>query len=322
MNTNFWPGKIAPDFLLNLEGAAPATFYERYCGRTTVVLLARDGMSLVPFVDFGSQTQLLAVISGSGVEASLEGVPAVWDDGRIARAFLGRDRFEETVAVILRPTLAVAAQLVSPTKDSIEACLAALPVEVEQVCTASAPVLMVPDSLPTELCSKLISAHDADNFESGMLRQRADEVALVPDPEIKKRRDHLLAEEDLVRDVTSALSERLLPAIARAFHYPVTRMESYKVVAYDAEKGGYFKLHRDNMTPDARHRRFALSLNLNEDYEGGELVFPEFGACLYRPPAAGALVFSGSHLHGAREVTAGTRYVLLTFLWGDEVSSA
>ena len=60
--------------------------------------------------------------------------------------------------------------------------------------------------------------------------------------------------------MTSALSERLLPAIARAFHYPVTRMESYKVVAYAAEKGGYFKLHRDNVTPDARHRRFALSL--------------------------------------------------------------
>jgi len=74
----------------------------------------------------------------------------------------------------------------------------------------------------------------------------------------------------------------LLPAIARAFHYPVTRLESYKVVAYDTANGGYFRLHRDNVTPDARHRRFALSLNLNADYAGGRSPGP---ACGGRPCA-------------------------------------
>jgi len=42
---------------------------------------------------------------------------------------------------------------------------------------------------------------------------------------------------------------------------------------------------------------FALTLNLNEGYEGGHLRFPEYGAYLYRPGAGGAVVFSGSHLH-------------------------
>ena len=40
-----------------------------------------------------------------------------------------------------------------------------------------------------------------------------------------------------------------------------------------------------------------MSVNLNDDYEGGAVRFPEFGGGLYRPPAGGALVFSCSLLH-------------------------
>jgi len=95
-------------------------------------------------------------------------------------------------------------------------------------------------------------------------------------------------------------------------------LEPFKVVCYDSATGGYFRRHRDNVTPDARHRRFALSINLNDDYQGGSLVFPEFGPEGYSPPRGGALVFSGELLHEATAVTAGKRYVLLSFLWGDE----
>jgi len=66
------------------------------------------------------------------------------------------------------------------------------------------------------------------------------------------------------------------------------------------------------------HRRFACSINLNtEDFEGGELRFPEFGNHLYRPPTGAAIVFSSSLLHEPLHVTAGRRFVLLAFLYGD-----
>lgn len=84
--------------------------------------------------------------------------------------------------------------------------------------------------------------------------------------------------------------------------------------------GGYFRPHRDNSTPDARQRRFALSLNLNAAYAGGELESPEFGPCLYRPPPGAATVFPGTLLHAAPDVTRGRRYVLLSFLWGEEAA--
>ncbi|MBE7213520.1 MAG: 2OG-Fe(II) oxygenase, partial [Gluconacetobacter diazotrophicus] len=61
-------------------------------------------------------------------------------------------------------------------------------------------------------------------------------------------------------------------------------------------------------------RRFAVSINLNDGFEGGELVFPEFGSRRHRPPAGGALVFSCSLLHAVTPVTAGTRFAFLPFV--------
>ncbi|MFB1486644.1 MULTISPECIES: 2OG-Fe(II) oxygenase family protein [unclassified Thiocapsa] len=276
---------------------------------------------LPPFSALAARAQLLGVVPGTSDPGGDLGFPILQDDGRLTRAFLGGPALRDSVALVLRPTLAIAARLASPTIMAIDRALDTLLPQVFRVREESAPVLMVPDVLPQSLCARLIAAHDADNFESGMLRQADGAVVLEPDAQAKKRRDHRLTDAALVNAITAALSERLMPAIARAFHYPVTHMEGYKVVAYDAATGGYFRLHRDNVTPDARHRRFALSLNLNADYEGGELIFPEFDACLYRPPAGGALVFSGTHLHAARDVLAGKRYVLLTFMWGDEASA-
>ncbi|MGH9334082.1 MAG: 2OG-Fe(II) oxygenase, partial [Vicinamibacteria bacterium] len=73
----------------------------------------------------------------------------------------------------------------------------------------------------------------------------------------------------------------------------------------------------DNLSPATAHRRFALSLNLNEAYEGGELSFPEYGPIRYRPAAGEALLFSCSLLHEVSEVTSGERFALLSFLFGE-----
>ncbi|MEE2619026.1 MAG: 2OG-Fe(II) oxygenase, partial [Candidatus Poribacteria bacterium] len=65
------------------------------------------------------------------------------------------------------------------------------------------------------------------------------------------------------------------------------------------------------------HRRFAMSLNLNQGYKGGYLRFPEFGSNLYQPEVGEALVFSCSHLHEVTEVTKGRRFALLSFLFSE-----
>jgi predicted 2-oxoglutarate/Fe(II)-dependent dioxygenase YbiX len=136
--------------------------------------------------------------------------------------------------------------------------------------------------------------------------------------DFKKRRDAAIEDEGLREETRVAIKRRLLPEVEKAFRFKVTRIERYIVARYDAEDGGYFRPHRDNLTDGTAHRQFACSINLNaEDFEGGDLRFPEYGMRTYRPPTGGAVVFSCSLLHEATPVTKGCRYAFLPFLYDE-----
>jgi predicted 2-oxoglutarate/Fe(II)-dependent dioxygenase YbiX len=142
---------------------------------------------------------------------------------------------------------------------------------------------------------------------------------VVEDAAVKNRRDHYLKDPELVGLVNLRFARRLLPEIAKATFYRVTAFEEFKVARYDSATGGYFRPHRDNNTLSGAHRRFAVTLNLNSDeYEGGELTFPEYGPDLFKPATGDAVAFSCSLLHEARPVARGSRYVLLAFLFGED----
>ena len=78
-----------------------------------------------------------------------------------------------------------------------------------------------------------------------------------------------------------------------------------------------FHAHRDSTTQGTAHRRFACSINLNADFEGGDLRFAEYGPATYRPPVGGAVVFSCALLHEATKITAGRRYAFLPFFYDE-----
>jgi predicted 2-oxoglutarate/Fe(II)-dependent dioxygenase YbiX len=99
-----------------------------------------------------------------------------------------------------------------------------------------------------------------------------------------------------------------------------TRMERYIVSCYAAADGGHFRAHRDNTTKGTAHRRFAVSINLNAEFDGGEVSFPEYGPRGYKAPAGGAVVFSCSLLHAVSRVTAGQRFAFLPFIYDDEAA--
>jgi predicted 2-oxoglutarate/Fe(II)-dependent dioxygenase YbiX len=109
-----------------------------------------------------------------------------------------------------------------------------------------------------------------------------------------------------------------MPELSKAFAYRASRFEGFKIACYQASDRGFFSAHRDNLSPTTAHRRFALTLNLNDGYQGGQLRFPEYGPERYRPAAGAGLLFSCSHLHEVLAVTAGRRFVLLSFLFGED----
>jgi predicted 2-oxoglutarate/Fe(II)-dependent dioxygenase YbiX len=121
-----------------------------------------------------------------------------------------------------------------------------------------------------------------------------------------------------VAALRARIGRRICPEIKKAFQFMVSRIERDLVARYDAETGGHFGPHRDDTGLLVAHRRFAVSINLNDDFDGGEISFPEFSPQGIKAPPGTAVVFSASLLHQVSRVTRGRRYVFLTFLFDEE----
>jgi predicted 2-oxoglutarate/Fe(II)-dependent dioxygenase YbiX len=182
-----------------------------------------------------------------------------------------------------------------------------------------APVLVAPRIFEPDLCQALIAHYRQGQAEpSGFMRERNGITIRVHDTAHKSRSDVQIDDEKLRAACQERVRARLIPMIERAWNWRATRMERYIVARYSAEDGGHFNPHRDNTTKGTAHRRFAVTINLNaEDYEGGDLRFPEYGARTYRAPTGGAVVFGCSVLHECTLVTRGERFAFLPFLYDE-----
>lgn len=221
--------------------------------------------------------------------------------------------------LLLDPTLRVIVRADLADGDRLFAELASLLARPRE--EGIAPVLVVPRIFDDALCRRLIGLYDTHGgLPSGHMSEKDGKTVGVLNTAFKRRQDYNLDEEPELRAlIRQRLSRLLVPQIERAFQFQATRIERYLVACYDGDgDGGYFKPHRDNTTTGTAHRRFACTINLNtEDYEGGDLRFPEYGERLYRAPTGGAVVFSCSLLHEATPVTRGRRYAYLPFLYDD-----
>jgi predicted 2-oxoglutarate/Fe(II)-dependent dioxygenase YbiX len=182
----------------------------------------------------------------------------------------------------------------------------------------TAPVLIVPRVLEPTFCRALIDNYEAvGGTPSGVMRT-VDGRFVGQIDDFKRRKDAEISEDSLRDGLRRRIVQRLLPEIENAFSFEATRIERFIVACYDAADGGYFKPHRDNRAPETAHRRFAVSINLNsEEFEGGDLRFPEYGSRTYRAPTGGAVVFGAGILHEATAVTRGCRFATLPFLYDE-----
>ena len=184
-----------------------------------------------------------------------------------------------------------------------------------------APILVLPNVFEPELCRRLIGLYEAHGgTESGFMREIDGKTVAVQDHGHKRRKDFTIEDQNLIRELQGRFTRRVVPQILKAHQYTVTRMERYIVACYAAEDEAHFRAHRDNTTKGTAHRRFAVSINLNDDFDGGEVSFPEYGPRSFKAPTGGAVVFSCSLLHAVSKVTHGRRYAFLPFLYDDEAA--
>ena len=127
-----------------------------------------------------------------------------------------------------------------------------------------------------EFCRQLIGLYDAHGGEeSGFMREVDGKTIAMTDHAHKRRKDYIIESPELIKQTQTRISRRVNPEMVKVHSFAPTRMERYIVSCYAAEDAGHFRAHRDNTTKGTAHRRFAVSINLNDDFDGGELSFPE-----------------------------------------------
>lgn len=321
-------GDRAPDMVLPSADGTPTRFYAHAGGRPGLLIIATEesapvvqqlGQRLGKDPDEGLSVH---VVGPSALAEPASGVPFLRDDaGHAATAY--RTEGAPT-AFLLDRNLRVRRTMPFRDGDVVADAVRALQRElawdegVPREVTTQAPVLVVPDVLSPDQCAGLIDVwenegHQETGVEASTGGRRSEQLTET----MKRRSDHIIADAERSRQIATMVGRRVMPEVARAFAYRATRFEGFKIVCYEATDRGFFAAHRDNLSPSTAHRRFALTLNLSDDYEGGQLRFPEYGPELYRPPPGAALLFSCSLLHEVRAVTAGRRFVLLSFLFAD-----
>jgi len=254
----------------------------------------------------------------------IPGFRVIWDqDLSVSHRYgaAGPDGARTGAWVLVDPTMRVIATIpFTPDGGDAQALLELLarqpPPERFAGIALQAPILYLPRVFEPELCRRLVALYDAQGGEpSGFMREIDGRTVGVSDLRHKSRRDIIIEDPTLIKELQVRISRRVIPEIAKVHQFHVTRMERYIVSCYDAAEAGHFTAHRDNTTSGTAHRRFAVSINLNDDFEGGEVSFPEYGPRGFKAPVGGAVVFSCSLLHKVSKVTAGRRYAFLPFLY-------
>jgi predicted 2-oxoglutarate/Fe(II)-dependent dioxygenase YbiX len=177
--------------------------------------------------------------------------------------------------------------------------------------TAMAPVLVLPRVFEPDFCAQLIRVWGKGDHQDSGVSSRYGNVNVS---HLKQTEDYTIVEPMLLKTVSDRLAYRIGPELAKVFAYDREfTFDSHVVLSYSAEGKHFFGAHRDNGAPTTANRSFAVSLNLNDDFEGGELAFPEYAGVRVCPPLGAAAVFSCSLLHVALPVRRGRRFVLTTF---------
>jgi len=336
-------GDFLPDFQLANQLGKETALLHLALGKALVVLVSRSGGGpgavpvLADFAEARAALDPLArVIAVNGAEADANhkmaselGLPfAVLADPAqgLADAFgLPRDPAgDQAVTCVIadpnRRILRIDTAVTGPGHAAeVAQFLSARPVPEAREIGPLAPVLTVPRVFDAAFCQRLIDLYETGGHsETGVFRDEKQPLGGELDAGVKLRRDHIVRDPTVNNAIGGLIGRRVVPEILKAFSYQVRYVKEFKICCYEAADHGFFRPHRDNYGQTGG-RRFAMTLNLNTgDYEGGHLRFPEYGPHLYRPAAGDATIFNCALVHEAMPVTAGRRFVLLSFFYGDD----
>ena len=179
-------------------------------------------------------------------------------------------------------------------------------------------IVLFEEGEPVNIRSNVLYTKDEQLKDNHLLKKVIDfynqkkvEGKLIAHKHSTKDRLHVHPDAELEKELDHKISRSVLPELRKVFYFDAQYRELYKICSYDAETSGRFHPHRDTPAP-YQHRKYALSLFLNDDYEGGEFVLPEYGLRV-KPKANTAFIFPGISTHQVLPVTKGSRMTIISF---------
>jgi hypothetical protein len=133
---------------------------------------------------------------------------------------------------------------------------------------------------------------------------------------IVPQEDPTLTDFGLSKNLFDEIKIKIQSQVERTFDKKLESSTSY-IQIWDI--GGFASPHSDNSDFNGKpnnllKNKYASILYLNDDYEGGELYFPEHDIQI-KPKTGSLVIFPGGreNLHGIKEVTEGRRYTFAAF---------
>lgn len=130
---------------------------------------------------------------------------------------------------------------------------------------------------------------------------------------------------DLCALYSQLLAKFGLPVISHHWGISGLQLSGPQLAKY--ESGSHIRAHNDTAT-EFSARCISALLYLNEDYAGGELIFPRLRVS-HRAYAGEMVLFPSEYLHAVSPVTSGTRYCFVGFFiaeafgnWVDRLCNA
>ena len=282
-------------------------FINRDSPENNAVLVAENGLICPVMADImGKITDTMV----RAVSAPGEAPPFDWN---MPAMVLALDRNQRLLKTLRRDGDGLGGR--SLAERSLDLLRRELPRVEGQNISMTAPALLLPNMLEPELCRKLIGVWETQGHEEGLVAAMKDGKDLnTVDYSMKKRLDHVIRDDDLNNMLIRKIGPRIAEEVFKAFIFENFYLERCIIGAYEASRADRFRPHRDNLSASLASRRFAMSLNLNDDYEGSGITFPEYGPHVYNVPAGAVMIFSCSLIHEALPVTRGRRFVLFSFL--------
>lgn len=171
-------------------------------------------------------------------------------------------------------------------------------------------IVEIPNFVDADTAQKMVNFFEASNIDWGDIAFYGSfgMGIATQDPE--------LVNQGLEYGFFDLVREKIQEAVTIVFGREVKPNTSH---AQKWEVGGFASPHSDNSDFEGNPTAFEINkyvaiLYLNDDYEGGELYFPDHDIS-FKPNSGSLYTFPGGaeNIHGVSEITNGTRYTMLAF---------